>query len=97
LAAVPAAAEPVWHQLTVRTAARDRLRQHLLDQGIGSAIFYPIPLHRQPALERFVRADLDLPQAETAAREVLSLPLYPQLQESQVDEVCAAVRAFFGD
>lgn len=96
-ARVPEEAEPVWHQFTVRTAARDRLRQHLLDQGIGNAIFYPIPLHQQPALASYVPADLELPQSEAAAREVLSLPLYPQLQEAQVDEVCAAVRGFFGD
>ncbi|HXT21642.1 MAG TPA: DegT/DnrJ/EryC1/StrS family aminotransferase [Thermoanaerobaculia bacterium] len=97
LPVVPEGAEPVWHQLTVRTAARDRLRQHLHERGVGSAIFYPIPLHQQPALAAHVPPDLELPASEAAAREVLSLPLYPQLLESQVDEVCAAVRDFFGD
>jgi dTDP-4-amino-4,6-dideoxygalactose transaminase len=94
---VPPQAVPVWHQLTVRTGARDALRQHLLDAGIGSAIFYPIPLHRQPALAPLLPAGLALPESEAAAREVLCLPLYPQLTESQVDEVCASVRAFYGD
>jgi len=97
LPVVPEGAEPVWHQLTVRTAARDRLRQHLHERSIGSAIFYPMPLHQQPALAAHVPPDLELPASEAAAREVLSLPLYPQLLESQVDEVCAAVRDFFGD
>ncbi|HET9766143.1 MAG TPA: DegT/DnrJ/EryC1/StrS family aminotransferase [Thermoanaerobaculia bacterium] len=96
-AAVPAEASPVWHQLTVRTAARDGLRQHLLDAGIGSATFYPIPLHQQPALVPLLPAGLSLPASEAAAREVLCLPLYPQLSESQVDEVCDAVRGFYGD
>jgi dTDP-4-amino-4,6-dideoxygalactose transaminase len=93
---VPAAALPVWHQLTVRTGRREALRDHLQGAGIGSAIFYPIPLHQQPALASTVPAGLSLPASEAAAREVLSLPLYPQLVESQVDEVCEAVRAFYG-
>lgn len=96
-AAVPEEAVPVWHQLTVRTAARDGLRQHLLDGGIGTAIFYPIPLHQQPALASLMPAGLSLPAAEAAAREVLCLPLYPQLSESQVDAACEAVRGFYGD
>jgi dTDP-4-amino-4,6-dideoxygalactose transaminase len=96
-AAVPAEASPVWHQLTVRTGARDGLRQHLLDAGVGSATFYPIPLHQQPALVPLLPAGLSLPASEAASREVLCLPLYPQLAESQVDEVCEAVRGFYGD
>jgi len=96
-AVVPQEAVPVWHQLTVRTGARDALRQHLLDKGIGTATFYPIPLHQQPALVPLLPAGLSLPAAESAAREVLCLPLYPQLSETQVDEVCEAVRGFYGD
>jgi len=88
-------AEPVYHQLVVRTTERDRLRQHLLDRQIGSAVFYPIPLHRQPALLPLLGA-VEAPVAERAAAEVLALPLYPQLTTAQVDEVCAEVRAFFG-
>jgi dTDP-4-amino-4,6-dideoxygalactose transaminase len=93
---VPAEAEPVWHQLTVRTAARDALREHLQGQGIGSGVFYPIPLHRQPGLAAVLGDPQPLPKAEAAAAEVLALPLYPQLAESAVDEVCAAVRDFYG-
>jgi len=96
-AAAPAAATPVWHQLTVRTAARDALRAHLQGAGIGSATFYPIPVHQQPAMQELLPSGLELPAAEAAAREVLCLPLFPQLAEAQVDEVCACVRAFFGD
>ncbi len=96
-AVVPAAATPVWHQLTVRTAARDALRQHLLDDGIGTAIFYPLPLHQQPALLPLLPAGLELPAAEAASREVLCLPLFPQLSEGLVDEVCASIRRFYRD
>ena len=95
-AEVPAKALPVYHQLTVRTARRDELRDHLQARGIGSAVFYPIPLHRQPGLLPHLDGDLDLPESERAAREVLCLPLYPQLGEAQVDEVCAAVRQLYG-
>ena len=95
-ARVPAEASPVWHQLTVRTASRDALRDHLQARGIGSAVFYPIPLHRQPGLIPHLPREVELPVAEAAAREVLCLPLYPQLGDGDVDEVCAAVRAFFG-
>ena len=94
-ARVPEEAEPVWHQLTVRSGARDALRDHLQARGIGSAVFYPIPLHRQPGLAPLL-GEADLPVAEAASREVLCLPLYPQLGEAAVDEVCAAVRGFFG-
>ena len=96
-AEVPAAALPVYHQLTVRCGRRDALRDHLQARGIGSAVFYPIPLHRQPGLLPHLPSALELPESERAAREVLCLPLYPQLSEAQVDEVCAAVRDFYGD
>jgi dTDP-4-amino-4,6-dideoxygalactose transaminase len=95
-ARVPAEAEPVWHQLTVRTSRRDGLREHLQGKGIGSAVFYPIPLHRQPGLLPHLTGAVELPAAEAAATEVLCLPLYPQLTDGAVDEVCDAVRGFFG-
>jgi dTDP-4-amino-4,6-dideoxygalactose transaminase len=95
-ARVPEKAVPVWHQLTVRTTKRDALRQHLADGGIGSATFYPIPLHQQPGLAPHLGAGLSLPASESAALEVLCLPLFPQLADAQVDEVCETVRRFYG-
>jgi dTDP-4-amino-4,6-dideoxygalactose transaminase len=95
-ARVPAEAEPVWHQLTVRTGSRDALRDHLQARGIGSAVFYPLPLHRQPGLLPHLTGAVELPAAEAASREALCLPLYPQLTEAAVDEVCTAVEAFYG-
>ena len=95
-AEVPAGALPVYHQLTVRTERREALREHLQARGIGSAVFYPIPLHQQPGLLPHLSGALELPVAERAAREVLCLPLYPQLGEAQVDEVCGAVRELYG-
>jgi dTDP-3-amino-3,4,6-trideoxy-alpha-D-glucose transaminase len=85
----------VWHLYVVRAARRDKLRAHLAAKGIGSGIHYPVPLHLMPA---FASAGLkrgDLPNAERACREVLSLPLHPFLAESAVCEVADEVRKFY--
>jgi dTDP-4-amino-4,6-dideoxygalactose transaminase len=84
--------EHVYHQFTIRAPGRDALREALSARGIATAIYYPIPLHRQPAFEQQGRQAL-LPVSEQAAREVLSLPMYPQLTESAVQSVCDALRA----
>jgi dTDP-4-amino-4,6-dideoxygalactose transaminase len=73
-----AGAYHVWHQYVVRSAARDSLRARLEAQGVGTAIHYPVPVHLQPAYRGRVRqAALD--RTEAAAREILSLPMYPEL------------------
>jgi dTDP-4-amino-4,6-dideoxygalactose transaminase len=81
----------VYHQFTIRSAQRDALREALAQDGIASSIFYPMPLHRQPAYEAFHR-DLALPASEAAARSVLSLPINPLLDEASVDRICARIR-----
>lgn len=87
----------VYHQLTVRTAQRDALAAHLAERGIGSAVHYPAPLHTMPAsAPADGSAPPSLPVAEAAAREVLCLPMFPELTDAEVDEVCAAVGDFFG-
>ena len=82
----------VYHLFTVRTRRRDELKKHLDDAGIGCAVHYPIPVHRQP-LYRHIGGSF--PQSERASEEVLSLPLFPELTESEQDQVVAAVRSFF--
>ncbi|HKI03699.1 MAG TPA: DegT/DnrJ/EryC1/StrS family aminotransferase [Thermoanaerobaculia bacterium] len=87
----------VYHQFTVRTERRDELMAHLKDRGIASAVHYPSPLHHQPALAGLVDAsDGELPVATAAAREVLCLPVFPELTNEEVEAVSAAVRGFFG-
>jgi dTDP-4-amino-4,6-dideoxygalactose transaminase len=87
----------VYHQFTVRTARRDELMAHLKAAGIASAIHYPSPLHHQPALAGLVDVrDGDLPVATAAGREVLCLPVFPELTNEELDAVGAAVRSFFG-
>jgi dTDP-4-amino-4,6-dideoxygalactose transaminase len=81
-----------YHQYTLRSERRDALREALAAQGIASSIFYPMPLHQQPAYET-ANKGLSLPVSEAAARTVLSLPIHPLLDDADVDRVCEALRA----
>jgi dTDP-4-amino-4,6-dideoxygalactose transaminase len=85
----------VFHVFTVRAPDRDGLRDHLRRHGIDSAVFYPTPLHLQPAFRYLGYGPGDFPEAEKAAGEVVSLPLYPGLSLSAVRRVAAAVRGFY--
>jgi dTDP-4-amino-4,6-dideoxygalactose transaminase len=90
--------ESIYNQYTVRVAGgkRDALKQHLTDRGVGSAIYYPLPLHLQECFAYLGYKKGSVPEAERAADEVLSLPVFPELTAAQRDEVVAAVRGFFG-
>jgi UDP-N-acetyl-3-dehydro-alpha-D-glucosamine 3-aminotranferase len=82
----------VYHQFTVRSDRRDAIREALARDGIAASIFYPTPLHRQPAYEAANRGT-SLPQSEAAAKTVLSLPIHPLLDDASVDRICARVEA----
>ena len=85
-------ARAVDHLFVVRHPRRDALAAALEERGIGTLVHYPIPLHLQPALLALGGKAGDLPVAEQAAREVLSLPIYPELTDAQARAVAAAVR-----
>jgi dTDP-4-amino-4,6-dideoxygalactose transaminase len=86
----------VFHQYVVRTAKRDRLREHLRQAQIGTGIHYPLPVHLHPAYRgRVPVGPGGLCQSEKAAREILSLPMFPQLSDDAVDRVIAEIRRFF--
>lgn len=86
----------VFHQYVVRTAKRDRLREHLRQAQIGTGIHYPLPVHLHPAYRgRVPVGPTGLCRSEAAAREILSLPMYPQLSDGAVDRVIAEIRRFF--
>ena len=89
-----AGTDPVFHLFTVRLARRDELAASLKRQGVGCGVYYPIPVHLQPAYAD-LPARAPLPVCERAAREVLSLPMFAELSEADVSRVCGAVRGFF--
>jgi dTDP-4-amino-4,6-dideoxygalactose transaminase len=88
--------ESIYNQYTLRADRRDDLQAHLKAQGIGTSIYYPLPLHLQPCFAYLGYREGSCPEAERAAGEVLSLPIYPELTTAQLDEVIGAVRAFYG-
>jgi dTDP-4-amino-4,6-dideoxygalactose transaminase len=89
-------AHHVYHLYVIRTARRDALQRHLLARGIGTQVHYPVPAHRQDAYLDLGYAAGSLPQTERLVEEILSLPLYPELTDAQVEQVGTAVREFFG-
>ena len=84
----------VWHQYVIRTARRDALRDFLTSLQIGSEIYYPVPLHLQDALKSLGYKEGDFPEAERAAREVLALPIFPELREDEQQTVVNAIGEF---
>jgi perosamine synthetase len=87
---VATGATHVYHQYTVRSANRDALLARLHDNGVGAAVYYPVPVHRLPAFG----LTLDLPETERAARDVLSLPVHPALDERDLETVVELVEKF---
>lgn len=86
----------VYHLYIIRSTRRDELQSFLKQRGIASEVYYPLPPHLSVPCRRFGYKEGDFLHAELAARETLALPLYPELTESQQDEVIAAVREFVG-
>jgi dTDP-4-amino-4,6-dideoxygalactose transaminase len=83
----------VYHQYVARCDDRDGLRERLREQGVGTLIHYPVPVHLQPAYRNRVSIHRGaMPETELAARQVLSLPMHPQLSDSQVERVCEAIK-----
>jgi dTDP-4-amino-4,6-dideoxygalactose transaminase len=81
----------IYNQYVVRVPDRDKVKQRLAERGIGSAVYYPIPLHLQDCFAYLGTKEGDLPETERACREVLALPVYPELEEEQVRYVAKEV------
>jgi dTDP-4-amino-4,6-dideoxygalactose transaminase len=86
----------VWNQFVIRVpdGRRDHLMQHLSNKGIGCAVYYPVPLHRQECFKDLGYAEGDLPIAERACAEALALPIYPEIPAAHVDTVAEEIHAF---
>lgn len=93
---VPPHINPVYHIYCIRHKNRDGLQKHLKERGIETGIHYPVPLHLQPVYENLGYKRGDFPQTEQAASEILSLPMYPELTNDQVQFIVNAVREFKG-
>jgi len=89
--------ESVFNQYTLRIVGgkRDALQAYLKDKGIGTSIYYPLPLHLQPCFAYLGYTEGQCPESERAAKEVLSIPIFPELTRQQLDEVVAGITAFF--
>jgi len=90
---VPEGCEHVFHQYTIRVPRRDAVRAFLAARGIGSTVYYPVPLPFQPLYAALRHSPGDFPAAERAASEVLSLPMYPELQREEISRVAEALAA----
>jgi dTDP-4-amino-4,6-dideoxygalactose transaminase len=88
-------AQSAWHLYVVRHPRRDELKKHLEAQQIGCALHYPLPLHLQKCYASLGHKEGDFPIAEKAARECLSLPIYPELSDAQIQRVANVIQDFF--
>jgi dTDP-4-amino-4,6-dideoxygalactose transaminase len=87
----------IYHQYTIRCPRRDELRDHLQRQGIGTEIYYPVPLHLQECFESLGYQKGELPETEKAANEVLSLPIYPELTAEQQAYIIEQISRFYAE
>lgn len=85
----------IFNQYTIRVKDRDALGAHLKERGIGWGIYYPIPLHLQECFEHLGYEHGDMPETERASREVLSLPIYPELAPTDLERVVSEIAKFF--
>lgn len=85
----------IYHQFVIRTENRDQLKTHLANNGIGSAIYYPLPLPMQPCFESLNNKASDFPDADRASKTCLALPIYPELTPQQLELVVSAIRSFY--
>lgn len=86
----------VFHQYTLRVENRDELQKFLQDQGVSTMIYYPLPLHVQPVFQELGYKEGDLPITEKAAKEALSLPMFPELKREQQEYVVEKIAEFYG-
>ena len=93
---VPEGNESVYNQYTLRVRDRDGLKEHLPARGIGCAVYYPVPLHLQPCFAYLGYSAGDFPESERAAAEVISIPVYPELEADERERVARAIEGFYG-
>ncbi len=85
----------IYHQFVVRVLRRDELRAYLGERGVGTEVYYPVPLHLQKAFEYLGYRKGDLPESERASQEVVALPMFPELREDEQQSVVAHIAEFY--
>lgn len=85
----------VWNQFTIRAQRRDELKAFLTEQGVGAEIYYPLAMHRQQAFQQFIPGKCELPVCEALEREVLSLPIYPEMPVAHAQRVVEQITKFY--
>jgi dTDP-4-amino-4,6-dideoxygalactose transaminase len=95
-AAQPYQTNHVYNQFVIRCARRDELRAFLAESGVGTEVYYPLPLHLQPALANFGYKAGDFPVSEELAKEVLALPIFAELTGEEITMVAGLIREFYG-
>jgi len=93
---VPEDCQHVFHQYTLRAERRDDLQRFLSDRKIGNAVYYPVPLHLQPIYSGLGHGAGSFPEAEKAAAEAISLPMFAELREDQIERVARTIAEFYG-
>ncbi len=86
----------IYNQFVIRVDDRDGVIRFLQQEGVGAAIYYPVPLHRQQCMAGLGYEDVSLPETEKAAAETLALPIYPELTEEMLAQVVGRIAAYFG-
>jgi len=85
----------IYNQFVIRCARRDELQKYLKDNGVGTEVYYPLPLHLQPCFSSLGYRAGDLPVSEQLAKETLALPVYPELRPEDIEYVVTLLRSFY--
>ena len=88
--------EHIFHQYVIAADRRDELQAHLKGRGVGTAVYYPLPLHLQPCFSHLGGRPGQLPHSEAASHKVLALPVYPEMTDAQKSHVAESIRGFYG-